>query len=110
MTPGDSGKRNYTRCYRAISNAEYHDILASSVLRPGFNTLEGNWFADTLLGAIAHGNALYPDGDFRVIEVDIPNDVPSLSTRTNLDGFGPARFVHGDDLPHLKLRALEIDK
>lgn len=110
MTSGDPRECGYTRCYRAVSNAEYYDILSSGVLRPGFNTLEGKWFADTLPGAIAHGNALYADGDFRMIEVDVPNDLPSLSRRTNLDGFGPARFVHSNDLPALKPRVLEFDK
>jgi hypothetical protein len=76
-------------------------------LRQGPNSLEGKWFADSIEGAQAHGKALYPNGQFRLVEVDIPNNAPSLSTRTNLDGFGPARYVHNADLPTLVPRPLE---
>lgn len=64
MTPDNPREDNYTCCDRAVGNAEYDDIFTSGVLRPSFNTLEGKWFADSLEGAMAHGRALYPDGDF----------------------------------------------
>jgi hypothetical protein len=103
----------YTRVYRAVSEAEYQDILKTGQLRQGPNSLEGKWFADSLEGAKAHatGNGktppLFPDGKYRLIEVDVPNNAPSLSTRPNLDGHGPARYLHNDDLPPLKPRPLE---
>jgi RHS repeat-associated protein len=99
--------QGHTRAYRAVSEAEYQDILATGRMRQGPNSLEGKWFADSLEGAQAHGTGLYPDGRFRLVEVDIPNNAPSLATRTNLDGRGPARYLHNDDLPTLQPRPLE---
>ena len=68
---------------------------------------QGKWFADSAEGARLHGDALQGSGNFRIIEVDIPNNAPSLSTRTNLDGRGPARYLHNDDLPTLIPRPFE---
>jgi hypothetical protein len=69
--------------------------------------VEGKWFADSLAGAQAHGKALYPDGKFRLIEADIPDDAPSLFKLPNLDGRGPARYLHIDDLKGVVPRPLE---
>lgn len=107
MSPREEVQRGYTRCYRAVGKAEFEDIMHTGQLRPGINTLEGKWFADTLDGARLHGETLYPGEDFYLIEVDVPDDAPSLSRRDNLDGFGPARFLHSDDLHGLKPRVVE---
>lgn len=97
----------HTRVYRAVSEAEYQDVLSSGVLRQGPNTMEGKWFADSLEGAKDNGNGLFPDGNFRLIEVDVPDNAASLFKLENLDGHGPARFLHNLDLPPLLPRALE---
>ena len=98
---------SHTRAYRAVSEAELRDILISGKLCQGPNSLEGKWFADSIDGAKRHGSSLYPDGNFHLIEADLPNDAPSLSIRINLDGFGPARYLHGDDLLNIVPRPLE---
>jgi RHS repeat-associated protein len=97
----------HTRAYRAVGEAEFEDILATGRLRQGPNSLEGKWFADSLEGAQAHGRALYPDGRFRLVEADIPDNAPSLFRNANLDGRGPARYIHNDDLPTVVPRPLE---
>jgi hypothetical protein len=83
----------FTRAFRAVGEEEYEDILATGEFRPGPNSLEGKWFADSLEGAKAHGNVLYPDGNFRLVEADLPNDARSLFRLPNLDGKGPARYL-----------------
>ena len=100
----------HTRAYRAVSEAELRDILVCGNLRQGPNSLEGKWFADSLEGAKLHGLSLYPDVNFQLIEADLPNDAPSLSTRINLDGFGPARYLHGDDLLNIVPRPLDASR
>jgi hypothetical protein len=81
-----------------VSEAEYQDILQTGRFQEGPNSAEGKWFADSLAGATSHGWALYPDGRFRLVEADVPDDAPSLFRFANLDGFGPARFLDMDDL------------
>jgi hypothetical protein len=105
--PGSSVPKGYTRVYRAVSEEEYRDILSTGVLRQGPNSLEGKWFADSLEGANAHGRSLFPNGRFRLIEVDVPDNAPSLFKSPNLDGLGPARYLHIDDLLPVRPRPLE---
>jgi len=87
-----------TRVYRAVSEAEYQQILRTGRFEVGPNSMEGKWFADSLDGAAAHGRALEGSGSFRLIEADVPNNAPSLFQQPNLDGRGPARYLHIDDL------------
>jgi hypothetical protein len=95
-------QKGWTRVYRAVGNAECKDIDATGRLRPGPNSLEGKWFADSLEGAKAHGAALYPNDKYYLIEADVPDDAPSLFVDPNLDGLGPARYLHMDDLVSIK--------
>ena len=91
----------HTRVYRAVSEAEYQDILKHGGLRQGPNSLEGKWFADSLEGARLHGDALEGAGKYRIIEVDVPDNAPSLFRQPNLDGRGPARYLDLDDLNNI---------
>lgn len=96
----------HSRVYRAVSEAEYEHILRTGRFAQGPNSMEGKWFADTLEGAHAHGRYLYPQGNYRIIEADVPNNAPSLFRMTNLDNRGPARFLHIDDLVNVRARPL----
>ena len=69
--------------------------------------MEGKWFADSVEGAQAHGRSLYPDGKFRLIEADVPDNAPSLHKDPNLEGRGPARYLDIGDLKDVKPRSVE---
>lgn len=97
----------HTTGYRAVSQAEFADILATHEFRVGPNSMEGKWFSDTLTGASAHGHALYPNGDFKLIAADLPDDAPSLFTEQNIDGKGPGRYLAIEDLCGVVPRAVE---
>jgi len=57
-----------TRAYRAVSEAEYQQILRTGRFEVGPNSVEGKYFADTVEGAMAHGEGLHGAGNFRIIE------------------------------------------
>jgi hypothetical protein len=88
----------FTRAYRAVSQAEYDIALATGRFTQGPNSLEGKWFADHYDNALLHGNALQGPKNFRILEADLPNNAPSLFKVPNLDGRGPATYIHLDDL------------
>ena len=100
----------HSRAYRAVSEAEYQDIIASGQLRQGPNSMEGKWFADSLEGVHLHSDALHGPGNYRIMEVDIPDDAPSLFQDPNLAGFGPARYLDIDDLPDVITRPMGIQE
>ncbi len=94
----DSVPEGFTRAYRAVSHAEFDDIVATGRFNQGPNSLEGKWFADRYDDVLKHGDGLEGPGNYRVIEADLPDNAPSLYRVPNLDGRGPARFLHMDDL------------
>jgi hypothetical protein len=59
---------------------------------------KGKWFADSYENALLHGDALEGVGKYRILQADLPNSAPSLFKMSNLDGRGPARYLHLDDL------------
>jgi len=88
----------FTTAYRAVSQAEYDDALATGSFNQGPNSLEGKWFADSYDNALLHGDALEGPGNYKILEADLPNNAPSLFKLQNLDGRGPATYIHLDDL------------
>lgn len=94
----------YERVYRAVSEAEYQQILTTDTFEVVPQGCEGKHFADTLEGVRRFGEALFGIGGFRIVEAEVPAEAPSLYRWTNLDGFGPARFLHIDDLVEVRPR------
>jgi hypothetical protein len=99
--------QGYVRGYRAVSEAEYQDILATGRFNQGPNAVEGKYFADSLEGATAHGESLFGSGKYRLIEADVPENAPSLMRWENLDRKGPARFYDLNDLKDVIPRPVE---
>jgi hypothetical protein len=100
-------KPGYARVFRALSENEYEQILTTSnfaIVREGS---EGKHFADTVEGARRFGEALKGIGQFRLIEAYVPDDAPSLFQWDNLDGRGPARFLHIDYLQDVEPKPYE---
>jgi len=94
----------YARVYRAVSEEEYQQIARTGSFEVVAQGCEGKHFADTVEGARRFGEALFGSGRFQVVEADVPDDAPSLCRWQNLDTFGPARFLHIDDLAGVQPR------
>lgn len=93
-----------TRVYRAVSQKEYHGVMITGRFEIVPQSAEGKHFADTIEGARRFGEALMGAGGFKIVEADVPDDAVSLFRWANLDGFGPARFLHIDDLRDVQAR------
>ncbi|MHB1422455.1 MAG: hypothetical protein ACYC3I_04500 [Gemmataceae bacterium] len=95
----------YERVYRAVSEKEHQQILTTGTFEHVVpQGCEGKHFADTPEGARRFGEALFGIGRFQIVEVEVPAEAPSLYRWTNLDGYGPARFLHMDDLVKVRPR------
>jgi hypothetical protein len=83
--------------YRAISDAELADIVATERLRAVAASLEGKWFAESHAEAVKWGKALARlsgASHANIVAVEFPEDVAAgLFRLRNLDGIGPARFA-----------------
>jgi hypothetical protein len=94
----------FERVYRAVSEAEYQQILATGTFEVVPQGCEGKHFADSAEGARRFGEARFGSGRFRIVEAEVPAEAASLYRWRNLDGFGPARFLHIDDLVGVRPR------
>jgi len=97
----------FTRVYRAVSEEEFRQTITTGVFEVVAAGCEGKHFADTMEGARRFGEALFGKGKYRLIEAEVPTGAPSLFRWPNLDGFGPARFLHIDDLKDVRPRRCE---
>jgi hypothetical protein len=88
-----STARETTYLYRAVSEAERADLMATKIFRPGQNSyVTGKFFAETAEHAAQWGNAFYGRGNFTIIEAQFSRSVADQFMRwSRLDAIGPAR-------------------
>ena len=93
---GGAGGGGTVTVYRAMSVSEYESTVSSSQFSAGPNSYEsGKYFATTYDHATQWGNKLYPNGDYRILEVQFNSYIlKSADTMywSSLDGIGPAYF------------------
>ncbi len=78
-----------TRLYRVVSIEEYDSIISSGKFSVGGNSLEEKWFATTGSNAMQWGSHFYPDGQCRIVYVDVPSEaLTKMYYNSSLDGIG----------------------
>jgi hypothetical protein len=93
-------KEATVRLYRAVSQAEYDDIMQSRVFREVARSVSGKYFATKAEHAAEWGRRLYGSEGFRVIAVDFPKSVVEAFDTywKKLDGIGPAYYARLEQL------------
>lgn len=82
-----------TSLYRAVSPAEYEQLMKSGTFQAGPNSLGGKFFAESAEHATQWGTKMDGAGNFKVIEAQFPkNAADSFMRWDKLDGIGPARY------------------
>jgi len=88
-----------TTRYRAVSNAEFEQIMETGTFEAGANSLGGKWFAETAEHANQWGEILEGKGAFKVVDAKIPSvEADKFMRLERLDGIGPARYAELDQL------------
>lgn len=87
------------KLYRAISDAEFHDLIGIGKFRSTPGSLEGKWFALRPEDAKQWGNILHGVGNYRIIEVEVSEKTADQFFKLErLDNIGPAAFAEIDQL------------
>jgi hypothetical protein len=106
--PAVALKRASTKLYRAVSEAEYQQLMKTGQFEAGPNSLEGKFFAENPADAAKWGNSLEGSGKFRVVEVEVPTSVAEKFMRwEKLDNIGPARYAELDKLSNVNIRKVK---
>ena len=92
--------------FRAVSHAEYADVMNHGILRAGPNSYaNGKFFAESGGDALQWGAAFDGPGNFRILEVGFAKVVADQFMRFNrLDNIGPARFARFDEFRRPTIR------
>jgi RHS repeat-associated protein len=112
ITTGDEfvkpGGEGITKLYRAVSEAEFKQIMQTGKFEVGPNSLAGKFFAESLEDAAKWGDALQGSGNYRIVEMTLPTDSANELMRWNrLDDIGPARYGELDQLKDAIIRPIE---
>ncbi len=94
--------------YRAVSEAEFQQILRTGKFAMAPYALEGKFFAEHPEHAKAWGEALEGAGQYRIIEVELTAAVADELIRwMRLDGISPARYANLSQLETATIRQYE---
>jgi hypothetical protein len=94
--------------YRAMSNAEFQQLMRTGQFHAGSNSLSGKWFAETLPSALRWGKALEGTG-FRVVEIQVrTNAAQQFMRHERLDGIGPALYAELWQINHAIIKLTEV--
>ena len=89
-----------TTLYRAVSEAEFEQVMRTGTFQAGPNALGGKWFWESAESAQKFGQWAEGKGAFKVVDARIPTvEADRFMRLENLDGLGPARYA---ELPELK--------
>lgn len=61
--------------YRAVSEREYQQLIETSLFEITSQSVEGKYFAETWQDARQWGDLLFGAGQYRVIAVELPDDL-----------------------------------
>jgi RHS repeat-associated protein len=97
-----------TTLYRAVSHAEFEQVMKDGVFKAGPNSLGGKFFAESAEHAAQWGQRLEGTSGFRIVDAKIPTVQADKFMRwERLDGIGPARY---SELNQLRNAAIGVVK
>jgi hypothetical protein len=98
-----------TKLYRAVSEAEFQDLIQNGAFHSGPSSLEGKWLAESADDAGKWGDLLQGPGNYRIIEVELSDEAAEQFFRVEkLDNIGPARYGELDQLRNAAFREVKI--
>ena len=82
---------NTTKLYRVMSEAEYDSVMTHGKFVPYDRAMEEKWFATTAEDATKWADIFYPDGNYKMLEIEVDtNALSQMYYNQHLDNIGPA--------------------
>lgn len=86
-----------TKLYRVMSEGEYNSLVKSGQFTQYDKAMESKWFATNAKDAAEWGKKFYPNGNYKMVEIEVPKDSLSQMYNVNkLDNIGPAYNAERD--------------
>lgn len=74
---------NATKLYRVMSEGEYNSLVKNGQFTQYDKAMESKWFATNTKDAAEWGKKFYPNGNYKMVEIEVPKD--SLSQMYHVD-------------------------
>lgn len=101
----EAAETGTTTLFRAVSHAEFEQLMKTGTFETTKNSLGVKFFAETAEDAARWGEKLEGKGNFRIIDAELPTaKANELFRYESLDGIGPARYAELDQLKGAKIR------
>ena len=82
---------NTTKLYRVMTEAEYDSVMTHGKFVPYDRAMEEKWFATTSEDATKWADIFYPDGNYKMLEIEVDtNALSQMYYNQHLDNIGPA--------------------
>lgn len=102
-----AGGGGTTTLFRAVSEAEYQQLMQTGRFAARPNSLGGKFFAESAADAARWGDVLRGAGNYRIISAELPTSAADQLMRwVRLDGIGPARFGELEQLTEAIIRSV----
>ncbi len=87
----NSHENGNTKLYRVMSQDEYDSIMANNKFVQYDNAMYDKWFATSKENAEKWGSIFYPDGNYRMVQIEVSNSsLSQMHYNQHLDNIGPA--------------------
>ena len=94
---GDKGTPKTTKLYRVMSEGEYESLMSNRQFTEYDRAMDSKWFATNTKDAVEWGKAFYPDGNYKIVEIEVPTDsLRQMYFVEKLDNIGPAYCAERD--------------
>jgi hypothetical protein len=94
---GNQGTPKTTKLYRVMSEGEYESLMSNRQFTEYDRAMDSKWFATNTKDAVEWGKAFYPDGNYKIVEIEVPTDsLRQMYFVEKLDNIGPAYCAERD--------------
>ena len=91
------GTPKTTKLYRVMSEGEYESLMSNRQFTEYDRAMDSKWFATNTKDAVEWGKAFYPDGNYKIVEIEVPTDsLRQMYFVEKLDNIGPAYCAERD--------------
>lgn len=93
----EEGTPKTTKLYRVMSEGEYESLMSNRQFTEYDRAMDSKWFATNTKDAVEWGKAFYPDGNYKIVEIEVPTDsLRQMYFVEKLDNIGPAYCAERD--------------
>lgn len=104
-------EKNITKLYRVMSESEYDTLMKTGGFTQYDMAMESKWFATNVNDAAKWGKLFYPNGNYKMVEIQVPTSaLNGMYFVEKLDNIGAAYNAERDFINKVLIGIIEVTK